>query len=66
MHVFFVKQNIIQLAHIDHFAASGALVEMFLLRFAQLVKVSGIHRKSVQESSIRYWPERLGSGNALE
>jgi hypothetical protein len=51
------------LAHIDHFAASAALVEMFLLRFAQLVKVSGIHRKSVQESAIRYWPDRSSSGN---
>jgi hypothetical protein len=34
---------IIQLSPINHFAASAALVKVPFPRFAQLVKVSGIH-----------------------
>jgi hypothetical protein len=40
--VILVKENIVQLAHIHHSATSAALVEMFFLGFAQLLKVSGI------------------------
>jgi hypothetical protein len=38
----FMKQDIVELPHIDHFSAS-AFVEVPFLRFTQLVKVSGIH-----------------------
>jgi hypothetical protein len=38
----FMKQDIVQLPHINHFSAS-AFVEVLFLRFTQLVKVSGIH-----------------------
>src|SRR5438128_1338761 len=38
-----MKQHLVQLALIDHFAALVALVEVLVLRFAQLVKISGIH-----------------------
>jgi hypothetical protein len=34
VNMIFVKGNIVQLAHINHFAAPAALVEMFFLRFA--------------------------------
>ena len=33
MHVIFVKQDIVQLAHIDHFAALFTLVEVLFIRF---------------------------------
>jgi len=38
----FMEQHIVQLSPINHFSAS-AFVEVPFLRFAQLVKVSGIH-----------------------
>jgi hypothetical protein len=48
-----VKENIVQLAHIYDFATPAALVKVPFLRFAQLVKVSGIHLVTrVQESSM--------------
>jgi hypothetical protein len=47
----------------DHFATSAALVEMFFLRFAQFVKVSGIHLKKMQESLMTSLPDRSSSGN---
>jgi hypothetical protein len=49
-----MKQHIVELPPINHFSTPAALVEVPFLRFAQLVKVSGIHflRKRVQESSI--------------
>jgi hypothetical protein len=51
--VVFVKENVIQLPLIDHFSTSAASVEVPLLRFAQLVKVNGIHLvQTVQKSSM--------------
>jgi hypothetical protein len=41
--VILVKENIVQLPHIDHFATPAALVKVPFLRFTQFVKVSGIH-----------------------
>jgi hypothetical protein len=39
----FVKEHVVELPLIDHFPALAALIEVPFLRFAQLVKVSGIH-----------------------
>jgi hypothetical protein len=41
--VILVKQHIVELSPINHFSALHTLVEVPFLRFAQLVKVSGIH-----------------------
>jgi hypothetical protein len=41
--VILVKENIVELAHIDHFTALLAFVEVLFLGFAQLVEVIGIH-----------------------
>jgi hypothetical protein len=47
-----VKENIIQLAHIDHFAALPEPVEVPFLRLAQLIKIGGIqHRKRTSQLS---------------
>jgi hypothetical protein len=50
--VIFVKENIVELALIDHLFASAASVEMFFLGFAQLVKVSGIHNLNATSLAI--------------
>jgi hypothetical protein len=50
--VILVKENIVQLPHIDHFATPAALVKVALFGLAQLAKISGIHRKSVYKSSM--------------
>jgi hypothetical protein len=39
----FMKQHIVQLSPINHLSALRTLVEVPFLRFAQLVKVSGVH-----------------------
>ncbi len=51
--MIFVKENIVQLPLINHFSASAALVEVPFLRFAQLVKISGVHSWTVQASYSR-------------
>jgi hypothetical protein len=38
-----MKDHLIQLSHIDHFAALLALVEVLSLLVAQCIEVSGIH-----------------------
>jgi hypothetical protein len=46
VYVILVKENIVQLPHIDHFAALLALVEVPSLRFTQLIKLRGIQRRN--------------------
>jgi hypothetical protein len=46
--VILVKENLIQLPHIDHFPALLALVEVAFFRFAQLVKIGGIHMLALE------------------
>jgi hypothetical protein len=41
--VIFMKQNVIQLPHINHFATLLAAIEVLSLLLAQLVKVIHIH-----------------------
>jgi hypothetical protein len=60
-----MKQHIVELPPINYFSTPPALVEVPFLRFAQLVKVSGIRflRKRVQESSITSRRIHLPSGS---
>jgi hypothetical protein len=48
----FVKQHIVELPPINRFSTTAALAKVPFLRFTQLVKVSGIHFKTAQESSM--------------
>jgi hypothetical protein len=61
----FVKQDIVELQPINHFPAPTALVEMFFLRFAQLVKVNRIHLKGVYKSSVTWFSQAVWQSKTI-
>jgi len=61
--VVFVKQNVIELAHVDHLAALLALVKMLFFSVASLSKSAAFIVYPVQKSSMKCWPDRVACVN---
>jgi hypothetical protein len=55
--VILVKEHVIELAHIDHFAALLAAVEVFFLRIVKLIEVRDDHFLGFASLSSDFCPD---------